>query len=115
MRTRLLNEGNEDLVLHVLDFMLNVEQVKIISTLYDGSSHIQTVGRPTKSAEISVRATQVQKDILNLKEASAELLVLFREGITYKGIIKEAIKWKENVPRRVYEGAFTFLINEVIE
>jgi hypothetical protein len=114
-KTRLVNESMEDLVIYILSFMLNLEQIKIISRLYDGSNHIQTVGRPSQSAEISVRATETQKDILNLKEASAELLILFRQGITYKGIIKEQIKWKESVPRSVYEGSFAFLINEVIE
>jgi len=114
-RTRLLNELNEDLVLHVLSFMLNVEQIKIISRLYDGSNHIQTVGRPSRSAVVTVRATEVQKDILNLKEANAELLTLLRQDITYLGKVKEPISWRESIPRKVYEGTFTFLITEVIE
>lgn len=114
-RTRMVNEAMEDLVLHVLSFMLNVGQTKIVSTLYDGSNHIQTVGRPSRSAVVAVQATEVQKDTLNLKEASAELLTIFRQGIAYKGMIKESISWKESIPRGVYEGSFTFIINEVIE
>lgn len=114
-RTRLVNEFNEDLVLNVLNFMLNIEQVKIISKLYDGSNHIQTIGRPSKSAAVTVRATEVQKDILNLKEASAEPLILLRQGITYRGMIKEPVSWEESIPRKVYSGSFAFLITEVIE
>lgn len=114
-RTRLVNELTEDLVLTILTFMLSLDQTKIVSKLYDGSNHIQTVGRPSKFATVIIRATDVQKDILNLKEASAEQLTLLRQGIAYIGVIKEPISWKESIPRKVYEGSFIFLITEVIE
>lgn len=114
-KTRLVNESMEDLVIYILSFMLNLEQIKITSKLYDGTQHIQTVGSPSKYATVTVRATETQKDILNIKEASAETLLLIRKGLTYKGMIKEPISWVESIPRGMYEGSFSFLITEVIE
>ena len=89
------------------------EQTKIVSRLYDGSYHVQTVGAAGTKYSVQVWATAAQHDALDDAEALTAEVVLHYNGAQIIGYIDSAVSWSEAVAGSSYTGTLTLLVTGV--
>lgn len=110
MNPNYIENLSESKLADVLTFVHRLEQTKIISRLYDGSRHIQSIGAPARYADVEIFAYKATLDAMNLAEAQAELLKLTYCGDVYLGYIEAPIDWDPIIKGYAYKGKIKFLI-----
>lgn len=94
----------------VLTFVPGLERTKIITRLYDGSRHVQTIGITAPYANVEIFAYQETISLLNAAEAQAELLRLVYKETAYFGYIEAPISWNAAIKGMAYTASIKFLI-----
>jgi len=112
MRSYIQDSAGNVIGVNVATFVKRLESTKIISKLYDGSQHIQTIGVPSQVADVTVDGSVDDMDALNMCEARAEVIRIVRSDNTYIGVIRDPIVWSPIIKGKVYEGSFSFIISK---
>lgn len=86
---------------------------KIVHRLYNGQPMVQTVGRASVTAGLTVEATSAEMQLLNQAAIDCELVELYYNGATRYGYIEGFVRWSPVVPGAVYEGTLELMIAEV--
>jgi hypothetical protein len=92
-------------------FMLRSEGTKIISRLYDGTYHVQSIGTPAEYADMQITVDSLDGlRSLDQAAARADLLVACYRDVDYVGAVRGDIRWTPVIRGRVYQGACQFVL-----
>lgn len=94
----------------ILSFLPATEGNKIVSRLYDGTYHVQTIGTPAECADINIVVTsQDMLRVVNAAEAAGDILIAHYKGVDYAGYIENRVSWQHIARGQVYTGSLRFL------
>lgn len=97
-------------IARVLSCAADMDATKIVSKLYNGSWHVQTVGaaRGVLSLQLYVDS-RAARDTVNAAAAQAAVLTVAYRDSTYTGIIEGAVAWSPFVGGKSYTGTCKLL------
>lgn len=71
------------------------EQKKVVSTLLNGSEHVQLIGGGVTRLRLEVTVDRAGRDAIDNVDTSGGLVSVVDEGITYYGRIVEKWEWEK--------------------
>lgn len=97
---------------HILDATPGWDSIKIKNRLMDGSYHLQNVGEPARTLNITVSCDRTGVETLDYAEAISKPIKVVVYGREWTGLIDAPINW-QRVAVDYYSGEF--LINVISE
>lgn len=95
----------------VLNFGLKLERTKIVSRLYNGAYHVQTVGNAAQYADVTIYVdSPLKRDAVTEAEAQANLLTIEYRDETYSGYIQDVVVWTPVRTGKSYTGTLRFIL-----
>lgn len=82
-------------ITHYVKATRQPHQNKIVTTLLDGSDHVQSIGDPVVRYELEITVDLINRDIIDDMDSAGELLTLIDEGMTHYGRILYKEPWKK--------------------
>ena len=96
--------------------LISFKSQKIINTLLDGTSHVQTIGTPQKNVAISCAVVESGKSILDEAYINDIPIKLEWDSQYYIGILNKKPEWsyllKDRGSTRIYDTKLELLVND---
>lgn len=114
--SKLYNQDDQIITTYIEQVLAVYESDRIIHTLLDGTSHVQTIGAPHKVLEIHCVVAEPGKKMLDEAFIQDAPLTIEWDGIYHTGIMNKRPDWryllKSRGVTRIYDAKLVLLVNE---